>query len=126
MLRSRIFRSKGIAICWLVLITILFFLPGSALPKETWFSKIYIDKWVHTGFFVALLFLWRSAFGSTAKGYNVWLFILALLYGLAVEFVQKWWVPNRDFDYYDLLFDASGAAIGLGIWYWVYKKNKPL
>jgi VanZ family protein len=114
------------AVCWLVFITLLFFLPGSALPKETWFSKIHIDKWVHTGFFVVLLFLWRSAFEWNGKGYNVLLFLVAVTYGLLVEFVQKWWVPNRDFDYYDLLFDASGSILGLVVWSWAYKKNKPL
>lgn len=126
MFQSQLFRSRWIAISWLVLITILFFLPGSALPKETWFSKIQIDKWVHTGFFVVLVFLWRSSIESDAKGYHILLLIIAVLYGLFVEFVQKWWVPNRDFDYYDLLFDATGSVLGLIAWHWVYKKNKPL
>jgi len=110
----------------MLFISILFFLPGSALPKENWFSKIYIDKWVHTGFFVVLLFLWRSAFPSKAKGFSFLLFLVAVIYGLIVEFVQKWWVPNRDFDYFDVLFDALGSLLGLVAWWWLYKKNKPL
>ena len=126
MFQSQLFRSKWIAFSWLVVITVLFFLPGSALPKETWFSKIHIDKWVHTGFFAVLVFLWRSSIDSEAKGYHTLLFMIAIFYGLMVEFVQKWWVPYRDFDYYDLVFDAAGSFLGLIAWFWVYKKNKPL
>ena len=106
-----------------MVISILFFLPGSALPKETWFSKIYIDKWVHTGFFAALIFLWRSAFDWEIKSYAFILLLSAILYGLAVEFVQKYWVPNRDFDLFDLLFDTLGSCLGLFIWFWTYRKK---
>jgi VanZ family protein len=126
MLQSPFFRSKWTAVSWILFISILFFLPGSALPHENWFSRVYIDKWVHTGFFVVLLFLWRSAFQSNAKSFSLMLFLIAVIYGLIVEFVQKWWVPNRDFDYFDLLFDALGSVLGLIAWWRVYKKNKPL
>ena len=126
MLQWRIFRSKWLAITWLVFITLLFFLPGSALPKETWLTKIHIDKWLHTGCFALLLFLWRSAFVMEIKGYNFFLFLVAVIYGLMVEIVQQEWVINRDFDLYDLLFDAIGAFLGLFVWREHMKKNKPL
>ena len=104
----------------------LFFLPGSALPKEDWLDRIYFDKWVHTGLFAILLFLWRSSFKLKLSSYNVVLMICALVYGLSVEFIQKYWVVNRSFDLVDVLFDMVGASIGLTLWWWVYKKNKPL
>ena len=92
---------------------ILFFLPGSAFPTENWLSKIYFDKLVHIGLFAVLIFLWRSAFDSDQPKYNLILLFSAVLYGLAVEYIQRYFVPNRDFDLYDVLADTIGAIIGL-------------
>jgi len=108
------------------LISILFFLPGSALPKENWFDKIYIDKWVHVGLFAVLIFLWRSSFNWDINTYNLFLLLAAVLYGFLVEVVQLYWIPNRSFDMYDVLSDASGSIVGLLVWLGVYRKNKPL
>ena len=126
MFKWKLFQNKWLAVGWLLFITILFFLPGSSFPKQNWFSKIYIDKWVHTGVFAVLLFLWRSAFELQLKYYHLLLLIFALLYGFTVELVQKQWVPNRDFDLYDIMADMAGAILGLVVWFWFNKKNRPL
>ena len=126
MLKWKIFRLKPVAIGWLILISILFFLHGSALPKENWFDKIYIDKWVHVGLFAVLIFLWRSSFNWDINSYNLFLLLAAVLYGFLVEVVQLYWIPNRSFDMYDVLSDASGSIVGLLVWLGVYRKNKPL
>jgi hypothetical protein len=126
MLRWKIFRYKGVAITWFLIMCILFFLPGSALPQENWLNAVYFDKWVHVGLFAILLFLWRSSFKLDLNNYNLVLLFSALLYGLLVEFIQRNWVPNRSFDLYDVLADMAGSVIGLVVWLRVYKKNKPL
>ncbi|MGZ3882042.1 MAG: VanZ family protein, partial [Flavisolibacter sp.] len=69
---------------------------------------------------------WRSSFNFNLAYYNGILMFCALVYGLSVEFIQKYWVVNRSFDLVDVLFDMVGASIGLAAWWWVYKKNKPL
>ena len=46
-----------------------------------------------------------------------------ILYGIAMEFVQKYLIPNRSFDPGDILADAAGAAIGLFISLRVYIKK---
>jgi VanZ family protein len=126
MLRWKFFRYKSVALGWLVLMCILFFLPGSAFPQENWLDQIHFDKWVHVGLFAVLLFLWRSSFNWSANYYVILLLFCALAYGLAVEFIQKFWVANRSFDLFDVLFDMIGSALGLFVWSRVYKKNKPL
>ena len=126
MLQWKFFQSKALAISWIIIITTLFFLPGSTLPKGDWLSKIYFDKWVHIGLFAILIFLWRSAFEWKIANYNITLLLLAFLYGLAVEIIQQQWIPNRSFDIYDILSDLTGSILGLLIWLRVYKKNKPL
>jgi VanZ family protein len=126
MLRWKIFRYKAVAITWLFIMCILFFLPGSAFPSENWLGEIYFDKLVHVGLFTVLIFLWRSAFNSEFANYNLALLLSALVYGLAVEFIQRYFVPNRDFDLYDVVADITGSFLGLAVWLWTYKKNKPL
>jgi hypothetical protein len=126
MLQWKLFRSRWLAAGWLLLMTILFVLPGSSFPEERWFDKIYLDKWVHVGLFAVLLFLWRSAFPSAAKSYNLILLCVALLYGLSIEWIQGAWVANRSSDLYDVAADMTGSLLGVLVWLGVYKKNKPL
>lgn len=122
MLKWKLFRSKGLAIAWFLIMCTLFFLPGSALPQEDWLNKIYFDKWVHVGLFAVLIFLWRSAFDPNFNNYNWFLIFSAVLYGLLVEFIQRQWVANRSFDLYDVVADGTGSIIGLVVWLRVYKK----
>ena len=125
MLKWKLFRSPVLAISWLVFISILFFLPGSSFPKNNWFAKIYLDKWVHVGVFAVLLFLVCAAF-NRRRNRSVLFVIAGAVYGLLVEIIQKEWVPRRGFDVYDLLADIVGAMAGAAVWWRVYKKNKPL
>jgi VanZ family protein len=120
--------KKGIrvfALLWLLAISILFFLPGSALPDEGLFNLPYFDKYVHFGLFAVLLFLWRFFFDGAAK--FTWILLgLAFCYGLAVEVIQHYWVANRSFDMLDVAADMLGAAAGLIVWTSRYIKNRPL
>jgi len=122
MLRWKIFRYKTVAIAWFIIMCILFFLPGSDLPQANWMDVIYLDKLVHIGLFAVLIFLWKSSFDLDLNHYNWVLLLSAILYGLAVEFIQKCWVPNRSFDLFDLLADTAGSILGLIVWLRVYKK----
>lgn len=126
MLQLKLFRYKWVAVSWLIFISILFVLPGSAFPKENFFTKIHFDKWVHIGLFFILVYLWRSAYEGKPMGSIIFILVFSLTYGFAVEFVQENWVPNRSFDLYDVLADMSGAVLGIIIWNLWYKKNKPL
>ena len=125
MLRWKIFRYKSVAVAWFIIMCILFFLPGSDLPQANWLDAIYFDKWVHIGLFAVLIFLWRSSFDLDFDHYNWILLLSALLYGLSVEFIQKYWIPNRSFDLFDLLADMTGSILGLFVWLRAIK-NKPL
>src|SRR5688500_16516910 len=91
-----------IAIFYFLIISALFCLPGSVLPKESWLSKIYFDKWVHVGFFALLMLLWLWALEPPKKGIMKLLFTAAL-YGIIVEIVQDQFIPHRSFDISDWL-----------------------
>lgn len=99
-------------------------LPGSAFPTNNWFSKVYFDKWVHIGFFTALVFLLLSVVKRFVS--DKWKpILLAALYGLLIELIQHFFIANRAFDAGDWIADMAGAFLGLGLWSWTYRKNKP-
>jgi len=126
MLKTTWVKSKTLAITWLMIMNILFVMPVPALPPGGWMIYIYPDKWIHAGLFAVLVFLWSSAFEWDLPK-NAWVVLTsAIIYGLLVEIVQKLWVPNRNFDMYDVLADAAGSIAGLLVWLRVNKKNKPL
>ncbi|MGZ5136151.1 MAG: VanZ family protein, partial [Flavitalea sp.] len=126
MLQWKFFRSRRVAIGWFLLMTILFFIPGSSIPKQNWLTHIQFDKIVHIGLFAVLVFLWRSAFHYSEKHYNALLIMVSGFYGLLIEILQGFAVPNRDFDLYDLVADVAGSFLGILVWMRVYKKNRPL
>jgi VanZ family protein len=104
-----------LAPAWFVFTTVLLCLPGSVLPKENWFDKIWLDKWVHISLFSVMVFLWCWLLSYTAKNKNksfLQIFFYCCLYGIAMEFVQKYFIPNRSFDVKDMLADAIGGAFG--------------
>ncbi len=102
----------GFAISWLTTISILFFLPGSAFQTDHWMGKIWLDKWVHLGFFAVLVWLWAKGLGISGRKSMTGLAIAAVLYGLAVEVIQHQFVVNRSFDLLDLVADAAGIGAG--------------
>lgn len=109
------------AVLYFIFISVMFCLPGSVLPQETWLSKIYFDKWVHIGFFAVLLLLWLWSLMPDKKGV-LWLLAAAILYGITVEFVQDRFIPNRSFDLTDWAADITGSFIGIWFWHRYIKK----
>ncbi|MDR0791962.1 MAG: VanZ family protein [Chitinophagaceae bacterium] len=103
------------AIVWFLFITTLFLLPGDDLPSDSWFSKIpHFDKIVHMGFFGGLIF-WSFIFFIKKMYPNnktlLWVTILACLYGVSIEFMQKYFSRGRGFEVMDMVFDTIGAFL---------------
>jgi VanZ family protein len=104
------------AMLWLVFVTYLFCLPGVAFPKADWMSRIWFDKWVHIGIFTGNVFLWSWALQLVNRKSLLLLLIITVLYGFLIEAVQHMYIPNRSFDWADLLADFIGSIIGLVFW----------
>jgi VanZ family protein len=106
------------AIGWFFLVLILICLPGSEFPKtDDWLEKIYFDKWVHIGLFSIFAFLWMRPFVNfTLSKQNTLQTIskIALavsVWGLTTEFIQKYFIPQRNFDLWDWAADSAGALL---------------
>lgn len=121
------------AVIWFIIANILFFLPGKDLPKETFLDKIYFDKWVHIGLFCGLTFLTAYPFIKAqryTKKMLIKVIIAFIMYGILIEFIQKYFAEDRSFDVTDMIADATGCILGYFICSWfnnkLAKKNKPL
>jgi VanZ family protein len=102
-------------ILWLLISGILLTIPGSAFPKENWFDRLWIDKWVHLGMFFLLTVLWcwgiRYNRAATRRLF-IFIALLSLVFGTSMEFVQHYVVPNRSFDPGDMIADGVGSLAG--------------
>jgi len=104
-----------------VVIFVLLALPGSALPKEQGFSIPNFDKLVHIGLFGGFVLLWSLYYSTTGRSQKKLLriffiiFLIAVVYGIGMEFVQKYFIPGRDYDEADMVADMIGAGIAYGL-----------
>jgi VanZ family protein len=113
----RILYHRFPALAWTLFIFILLVLPGKMLPNEKHFIIPQLDKMVHIILFGGFVFLWSFYFSKkelkeTLNGKFLRITFIACLYGSAMEVIQKYFIPNRDFDIYDIAADVAGAIAG--------------
>lgn len=103
------------ALVWSAIIFLLLSIPGSDLPEAP--SIPFLDKLIHVILFGVHVYLWNVYLATrTSSGKKLWIFFLIFLltcvYGIALEYYQKYFVPNRGFEVEDMIADAIGAFIG--------------
>lgn len=107
------------AVAGLIGATLLFCLPGDNLPDVGWLDKIHFDKIVHIGLFSTLVTLWCLPFKARLEDSVVlnrrygWITGAFVLYGIAIEFIQRDYIPYRSFDGFDIVADIVGCIVGL-------------
>jgi VanZ family protein len=105
-----------LALAYVAVCTFLLTLPGSAIPKDNWSDRLWIDKWVHFGMFFIMVVLWCVVISRKKGPSSKWFVIIAVasvLYGIAMEIVQHYWIPHRSSDPGDMIADAAGSIAGL-------------
>ncbi len=117
------------AIGWFVFATILFCLPGKALPERNWFHLIYLDKWIHIFLFSVLVILISLPITEIAMQKKKLFFMLlsvamnCFLYGIVIEVIQYYFIPNRSFDIKDIICDGLGCLSG---WLFVQRQLRKI
>ncbi len=112
---SRIKFLPGIA--WFFIVLVLTCLPGKDIPKIGWLDKIYFDKWVHIGLFGGLTFwfcwpFYKSViYAKQRLYYFIAIAIASSIWGLCIEFIQKYFIPGRTYDLLDWAADSVGCLI---------------
>ncbi|MBL7747464.1 MAG: VanZ family protein [Chitinophagaceae bacterium] len=106
------------AITWLLVSTFLLTMPGEEIPKENFFTRIQLDKWVHIIMFFIMVTLWcwavpekKNIIHNRRKTFAL-IAIVSFLYGVGMEFVQRYLTANRSFDAGDIVADGVGCIIG--------------
>jgi hypothetical protein len=112
-------------IAWFFLVLFLICLPGSAIPQvKTWLNVIHYDKWVHTGLFAVLTFLFiypvtrLNLTEAVKKNIAIKIALAACVWALTTEFIQKYFIPDRSFDIFDWAADNFGILVAF-TWCWV-------
>lgn len=115
----------GLAFLYLLVTLWLFTLPGSALPDNDWFDILQVDKWVHATLFFGLcgLFMYPILSFDKSSYSKIKIFIvissLAIGYGISIEFIQRYYIPNRSFDVWDIVADTIGSILAF---FWFKRK----
>ncbi|MGO4289416.1 VanZ family protein [Chitinophaga sp. RAB17] len=120
------------AIIWIILILVVCTLPGNDIPSNSFLDKIHFDKFVHFGLFGGIVLFLSLGIYKQKKYISprtlVLLVIVAAGYGLAIEFIQKYWAIGRSFDMYDVVADTLGAIAGVWVFkivrYWFFTDKK--
>ncbi|MGC3948484.1 MAG: VanZ family protein [Chryseolinea sp.] len=104
-----------------ILATVLFCLPGDTLPDEDWLGDISADKIVHIGLFAVLVALWGLPFiyrtdanrdENSLRRTLLLVVVIAIFYGIAIEFIQGAFIPNRSYSLADMIADMLGSIAG--------------
>ena len=127
------FNKKIPGLICLAIVVALLSLPGSVFPSQNWMGKIYVDKWVHITLFFILTVSFclplRYAKQKIHTSYFVTYIILAALIsitvGIIMEYIQKYFIPNRSFELMDIIADSAGSIFGCIFCLRWYKKINP-
>ena len=104
-------------IAWFFIVLILICMPGKNVPKVDWLDIMDIDKLIHCGIFGMMVVLFCYPFKKTTDTRSQkinWFIKIALstcIWGLATEFIQKYFIPGRFFDIIDWVADSLGVLL---------------
>lgn len=111
----QISRRLIVPLGWTIFTQILLSIPGKFLSGPGLFSIPHLDKVAHVILFGGLGLFWNLYFHfrKTTTIYTPWIILLLLAaYGVAVEYFQVNFIPNRSFDTGDIIADIFGAVCG--------------
>ncbi|HEU4633305.1 MAG TPA: VanZ family protein [Flavisolibacter sp.] len=101
-------------LAWTALTVILLCLPGSDIPGTGFFSVEGLDKVAHVILFGGIVLFWvfflRQNPASQLPKQVFWAVLLTTILGIGLEFLQRYAIPNRSFDVWDICADFGGAT----------------
>lgn len=115
------FSSLYVPVLWTIIVATLCCLPGSMLPSESHFSIPGFDKFVHVCFFGGFVLLWNlyesRKIADAARLLRIFFlfYVLGNVFGISIEYIQKYWIPGRDYDLADMIADMIGAGLAYGV-----------
>jgi len=114
---------------WLLAILVATLTPGEQLPETP--DVIGFDKLVHFSLFFMLTFLWYRAGVKNRKeklnkrNFTTNYLVFGIGIAILVEYLQQF-IPGRSFDWWDMVANIAGGAIGTVCFYILYRKQSSL
>jgi VanZ family protein len=108
-------------IAWFLFGLVLVCLPGNDVPESDLLKITGFDKLVHAILFGGLVFFFCMPFKKSIvdRQDKINLFIKITLatciWGITTEFIQKFFIPGRQFDLLDWAADSFGAILAFFI-----------
>lgn len=107
-------------IAWFLFVLALICLPGEDMPEEPgWFDIPHFDKMVHAGLFGGIVFWFCLPFKKAAlnrdnkANWFIKITVATILWGIATEYMQRFFIAGRQFDLVDWAADSAGAIVAL-------------
>ena len=114
----------------IALVFVLLSLPGNSFADRTgWLYLLPIDKIVHIILFGSLALSFYCLFDHAgiqalqSVRAQALAMIFCIVYGIAMEYYQKWYVPSRGFEVMDMIADAAGVLLAFPL-YQLWKKRQ--
>lgn len=92
------------------------------MPEEPgWFDIPHFDKMVHAGLFGGIVFWFCLPFKKAVAGreekanWFIKITVATILWGIATEYMQRFFIVGRQFDLVDWAADSAGAVIAFFI-----------
>ncbi len=123
MLKFLLKYSLTAAIIWTLIIFILCCTPGQYIPTTNWLELLSFDKFVHASIFFTLSLLWlvfTFRIGRLNFFSIIFVILLCVSYGGALEIMQATIFSNRSGDWLDFIANTFGCLMGL----WFFQKRK--
>ncbi|HLZ89129.1 MAG TPA: VanZ family protein [Puia sp.] len=117
---KKYFSALYVPVIWTLLVALAMCIPGRYIPDESGFALPNFDKFVHLVLFGGFVFLWSLYLEKRGIPFKKLVFgffcfyMLSNGFGIAMELVQKYWIPGRDYDPGDIIADMFGAGFGYG------------
>jgi VanZ family protein len=100
------------ALLWGLAIFILCVIPGKDIPSFDWGDLFSTDKLAHALFYFILVVLVAWGYKKNNTSYSILkISIYCILYGIGLEFAQKYLCVDRFFEVLDMIANSVGAII---------------
>ncbi len=113
---------------WLLAILVLSVLPGKTIPKVGFGFFDQTDKVAHLFVYAVLSFLLGyevyKRYRSITTYQLVAILVICMIYGVALELLQQWYLSDRFFEIADIIANIIGSLLGVIVVYIFIEKRK--
>ena len=110
-------KVRTIAMLWTLLIATSCLLPSAVYRPYSWSYLLEMDKVAHVVLYAIFTILWGlslKTFKDEMKT-RLGLLLVAVTFGTFIEFMQSAMAVGRSFEVDDMLANAIGCVIGIGL-----------